>query len=109
MYCIARVLLKDAPVLILDEATSSLDSLTEGAIQAAFETAMAGKTVIVVAHRLSTIVHLDRILVFSEGRIVQDGSHRALLQQGGLYRQLWSRQSGGFLPVTASEARTAAE
>jgi ATP-binding cassette subfamily B protein len=95
---IARVLLKDAPVLILDEATSSLDSLTEHAIQTALDKAMAGKTVVVVAHRLSTIAHLDRILVFSEGRIVEDGSHTELIARGGAYCRLWNRQSGGMLP-----------
>jgi len=95
---IARVILKNAPVLILDEATSSLDSVTEDAIQTTLEEVMRGKTVIVVAHRLSTIAHLDRILVFDEGRIVEDGSHQALLARRGVYWQLWSRQAGGFLP-----------
>jgi len=98
---IARVLLKDAPVLILDEATSSLDSITEHEIQTALNGAMAGKTVVVVAHRLSTIAHLDRILVFSDGRIVEDGSHSELLARHGAYRRLWSRQSGGLLPEHA--------
>jgi ATP-binding cassette subfamily B protein len=107
---IARVLLKNAPVLILDEATSSLDSLTERAIQDVLDDAMVDKTVIVVAHRLSTIAHLDRILVFSEGRIVEDGSHTELLKHNdGLYRELWSRQSGGFLPEHAVDTRPAAE
>jgi ATP-binding cassette subfamily B protein len=100
---IARVLLKDAPVLILDEATSSLDSITEHEIQTALDGAMAGKTVVVVAHRLSTIAHLDRILVFSEGRIVEDGSHSELLAQRGAYRRLWSRQTGGLLPEHAEK------
>ncbi|TAL13768.1 MAG: ABC transporter ATP-binding protein [Aquabacterium sp.] len=95
---IARVILKDAPVLILDEATSSLDSLTERAIQETLEDVMVGKTVIVVAHRLSTIADLDRILVFDHGRIVEDGSHRELLSRRGAYWKLWSRQAGGFLP-----------
>jgi ATP-binding cassette, subfamily B, bacterial len=95
---IARVILKDAPVLILDEATSSLDSITESKIQDALATVMAGKTVIVIAHRLSTIVHLDRILVFSNGAIVEDGSHADLITRRGAYRDLWSRQSGGLLP-----------
>ena len=85
-------------MLILDEATSSLDSVTEDAIQTTLEEVMRGKTVIVVAHRLSTIAHLDRILVFDEGRIVEDGSHQALLARRGVYWQLWSRQAGGFLP-----------
>jgi ABC-type transport system involved in Fe-S cluster assembly fused permease/ATPase subunit len=90
---IARVMLKNAPVLILDEATSSLDSITEQQIQAALDDAMVGKTVIVIAHRLSTIAHLDRILVFSNGEIVEDGSHAELLASRGAYSALWSRQS----------------
>jgi ATP-binding cassette subfamily B protein len=94
---IARVVLKNAPILILDEATSSLDSVTEQAIQETLEEVMKGKTVIVVAHRLSTIAHLDRILVFDRGRIVEDGSHAELLSRGGAYQRLWSRQAGGFL------------
>lgn len=94
---IARVVLKNAPVLILDEATSALDSLTEQAIQDTLERVMRGKTVIVVAHRLSTIAHLDRILVFDQGCIVEDGSHTDLLARRGAYWQLWSRQAGGFL------------
>jgi ATP-binding cassette subfamily B protein len=95
---IARVILKDAPILILDEATSSLDSITEKAIQDTLDEVMVDKTVIVVAHRLSTIAHLDRILVFDKGRIVEDGSHAELLALRGRYHQLWSRQAGGFLP-----------
>ncbi|GDY13462.1 ABC transporter ATP-binding protein [Planctomycetota bacterium] len=95
---IARVILKDAPLLILDEATASLDSLTEHAIQEALDDVMAGKTVIVIAHRLSTIAHLDRILVFAGGQIIEDGSHDELLARGGAYHALWSRQSGGMLP-----------
>jgi ATP-binding cassette subfamily B protein len=94
---IARVVLKNAPILILDEATSSLDSVTEQAIQDTLEDVMKGKTVIVVAHRLSTIAHLDRILVFDRGRIIEDGSHAELLSRGGAYQRLWSRQAGGFL------------
>ncbi len=94
---IARVVLKNAPILILDEATSALDSLTEQAIQETLGQVMKGKTVIVVAHRLSTIAHLDRILVFDQGRIIEDGSHNALLEQRGAYWRLWSRQAGGFL------------
>jgi ATP-binding cassette subfamily B protein len=94
---IARVILKDAPVLILDEATSSLDSITEQAIQEALDVAMRGKTVLVVAHRLSTIAHLDRILVFEGQRIVEDGTHAELLDKRGAYHALWSRQSHGFL------------
>ena len=99
---IARVILKNAPVLILDEATSALDSITEKAIQDTLDEVMHGKTVIVVAHRLSTIAHLDRILVFNQGRIVEDGSHADLLTQCGAYWRLWSRQAGGFLADDAS-------
>jgi ATP-binding cassette subfamily B protein len=88
---------KNAPILILDEATSSLDSITEQAIQETLNDVMQDKTVIVVAHRLSTIAHLDRILVFDQGRIVEDGTHEELLAQGGGYHQLWSRQAGGFV------------
>lgn len=95
---IARVILKNAPILILDEATSSLDSITEKAIQDTLDTAMNGKTVIVVAHRLSTIAHLDRILVFDQGRIIEDGTHSKLLAKGGAYHRLWQMQAGGFLP-----------
>jgi ATP-binding cassette subfamily B protein len=99
---IARVILKDAPILILDEATSSLDSITEKAIQDTLDLAMQGKTVIVVAHRLSTISHLDRILVFDNGRIVEDGTHQELLTKHGAYYKLWKMQAGGFLPVEAT-------
>lgn len=95
---IARVILKNAPVLILDEATSSLDSVTEEAIQTSLETAMLNKTVIVIAHRLSTIAHLDRILVLDAGKIVEDGTHDELIQRRGAYYHLWSKQAGGFLP-----------
>ena len=95
---IARVMLKDAPILILDEATSSLDSLTEKTIQENLDRAMGKKTVIAIAHRLSTIAHLDRILVFDRGRIVEDGSHEELLRRQGFYHQLWAMQAGGFLP-----------
>ncbi|NJD06604.1 MAG: ABC transporter ATP-binding protein [Methylococcaceae bacterium] len=95
---IARVILKNAPILILDEATSSLDSVTEQAIQDSLDGIMAGKTVLVIAHRLSTIAHLERILVFHEGRIVEDGSHAELIARRGHYAKLWERQAGGFLP-----------
>jgi ATP-binding cassette subfamily B protein len=95
---IARVILKNAPILILDEATSSLDSITEKAIQETLDLAMDEKTVIVVAHRLSTIAHLDRILVFDRGQIIEDGTHAKLLTQRGAYYRLWTMQAGGFLP-----------
>ncbi|WP_427162673.1 ABC transporter ATP-binding protein [Aliinostoc sp. HNIBRCY26] len=100
---IARVILKDAPILILDEATSSLDSITEKAIQDTLDLVMNGKTVIVVAHRLSTIAHLDRILVFDHGRIVEDDTHTNLLANRGAYYRLWKMQAGGFLPVGANK------
>jgi ATP-binding cassette subfamily B protein len=105
---IARVILKDAPILVLDEATSSLDSVTEHRIQAALDEAMKQKTVIVIAHRLSTIAHLDRVLVFSRGRIVEDGTHADLLARGGEYFHLWSRQSHGVLPHAAGATEPAA-
>jgi ATP-binding cassette subfamily B protein len=95
---IARVMLKDAPILILDEATSSLDSVTEKTIQENLDRAMGRKTVIAIAHRLSTIAHLDRILVFDQGRIVEDGGHDQLLVKQGVYYRLWTMQAGGFLP-----------
>ncbi|WP_341368620.1 ABC transporter ATP-binding protein [Yoonia sp. BS5-3] len=94
---IARVILKDAPILILDEATSALDSEVEAAIQKTLYGVMEGKTVIAIAHRLSTIAQMDRIVVLDQGRVVEDGTHEALLAQNGLYADLWSRQSGGFL------------
>ncbi len=100
---IARVLLKDAPILILDEATSALDSEVETAIQENFQTLMAGKTVIAIAHRLSTIAAMDRLIVMDRGRIVEEGNHETLLKRGGLYAELWSRQSGGFLAKDAAE------
>ena len=101
---IARVLLKNAPILVLDEATSALDSEAEAAIQEQLTNLMAGKTVIAIAHRLSTIAALDRLIVMDHGHIVEDGSHRQLLARGGLYAKLWARQSGGFLaPKPPSE------
>jgi len=94
---IARMLLKDAPILVLDEATSALDSEVEAAIQQNLEKLMRGKTVIAIAHRLSTIANLDRLVVMDRGRIVEDGTHAELLDRGGLYAELWARQSGGFI------------
>jgi ATP-binding cassette, subfamily B, multidrug efflux pump len=94
---IARVLLKDAPILVLDEATSALDSEVEAAIQESFDSLMRGKTVIAIAHRLSTIAAMDRLIVMDQGEIVEQGSHQSLLEQNGLYASLWARQSGGFL------------
>jgi ATP-binding cassette subfamily B multidrug efflux pump len=94
---IARVILKDAPILILDEATSALDSEIEAAVLDTLYRAMEGKTVIAIAHRLSTIARMDRIVVLNNGRIVEDGPHSTLLAKRGVYATLWSRQSGGFL------------
>ncbi|RYX89953.1 MAG: ABC transporter ATP-binding protein [Comamonadaceae bacterium] len=102
---IARVMLKDAPILLLDEATSALDSEVEAAIQASLNTLMEGKTVIAIAHRLSTIAAMDRLIVLDQGRIVEQGSHRELLSQGGLYARLWAHQSGGFLTDPDEEKR----
>ena len=99
---LARAVLKDAPILVLDEATSALDSEVEAQIQAALTDLMAGKTVIAIAHRLSTIAQLDRIVVLDRGRIAEQGSHAALLAQGGLYAGFWARQSGGFIGVEAA-------
>jgi ATP-binding cassette subfamily B protein len=94
---IARAILKDAPILVLDEATSALDSESERLIQDALEKLMKGRTSIVIAHRLSTIAKLDRIVVLDKGAIAEQGSHAALLDQGGIYAKLWSHQSGGFI------------
>jgi ATP-binding cassette subfamily B multidrug efflux pump len=111
---IARVMLKDAPILILDEATSALDSEVEAAIQENLYRLMEGKTVIAIAHRLSTIAAMDRLIVMDKGRIVEDGKHDELVAQGGLYAQLWQRQSGGFLiheegPEDEAQVEAAAE
>jgi ATP-binding cassette subfamily B multidrug efflux pump len=94
---IARVLLKDAPILVLDEATSALDSEVEAAIQEQLAALMAGKTVIAIAHRLSTIARMDRLVVMDHGRVAEQGTHAELLALGGVYAGLWERQSGGFV------------
>jgi len=94
---IARVFLRDAPILLLDEATSALDSEVEAAIQENMHELMHEKTVIAIAHRLSTIADLDRLLVMQDGKIVEDGDHKTLLKNKGLYARLWERQSGGFV------------
>ncbi|VVN96127.1 ABC transporter ATP-binding protein [Pseudomonas fluorescens] len=96
---IARVLLKDAPILIMDEATSALDSEVEAAIQESLETLMQGKTVIAIAHRLSTIARMDRLVVLEKGTIAETGSHAELLAHGGLYARLWQHQTGGFVGI----------
>ena len=94
---IARAMLKNAPILTLDEATSQLDSLTEKLIQESLWDLMQDKTTIIVAHRLSTLLRMDRILVFEQGKIVEEGSHQVLMLQTGLYKTLWEAQGGGFL------------
>lgn len=94
---IARAILMDAPILVLDEATSALDSESERLIQDALENLMRGRTAIVVAHRLSTVASLDRIVVLSHGAIAEDGTHEELVAAGGEYASLWSRQTGSFL------------
>ncbi|MEM9966603.1 MAG: ABC transporter ATP-binding protein [Pseudomonadota bacterium] len=100
---LARAILKDAPILVLDEATSALDSEVEASIQAALSRVMEGKTVLAVAHRLSTLTEMDRIVVLDQGRIVEEGTHEVLLAMGGLYAKYWQRQSGGFLNLEAAE------
>jgi ATP-binding cassette subfamily B protein len=103
---IARAILKNAPILILDEATSQLDSVTESYIQESLWEAMQSKTTIVIAHRLSTLLHMDRILVFDRGKIVEDGTHQELLAKSGLYKTLWEAQVSGFLPDKKQEKIT---
>jgi len=100
---IARAIVKNAPILILDEATSQLDSVTEALIQESLWTLMQNKTTIVIAHRLSTLLHMDRILVFEGGNIVEDGSHSDLLLKNNLYKKLWDAQVGGFLGGNAKK------
>ncbi|TAV49370.1 ABC transporter ATP-binding protein [Rhizobium leguminosarum] len=100
---IARVLLKDAPILVLDEATSALDSESEAAIQERLNLVMEGKTVIAIAHRLSTIARMDRIVVLDHGRIVEEGRPDELVEQDGLFARLWKRQTGGFIPEDIDE------
>ncbi|MGI9367942.1 MAG: ABC transporter ATP-binding protein [Ruegeria sp.] len=100
---LARAILKDAPILVLDEATSALDSEVEASIQTALHRVMEGKTVLAIAHRLSTLSEMDRIIVLDEGRIVENGRHDTLLAQGGLYARFWHRQSGGFIQTEAAE------
>ncbi|WP_170361024.1 ABC transporter ATP-binding protein [Ruegeria arenilitoris] len=100
---LARAILKDAPILVLDEATSALDSEVEASIQTALHRVMQGKTVLAIAHRLSTLSEMDRIIVLDQGQIVESGTHDALLEQGGLYARFWHRQSGGFIQAEAAE------
>jgi ATP-binding cassette subfamily B protein/ATP-binding cassette subfamily B multidrug efflux pump len=100
---IARVLLKNAPILVLDEATSALDSESEAAIQGRLNLVMEGKTVIAIAHRLSTISSMDRIVVLDHGRIIEEGRPEELIEGDGLFARLWKRQTGGFIPEEIEE------
>lgn len=101
---VARAILKDAPILILDEATSALDSVTEDYLQKSLTELMKGRTTIVIAHRLSTLANMDRILVFEKGKIIEEGTHDQLLIKNGTYKRMWSMQAGGFMPHDASLA-----
>ena len=100
---IARAMLKDAPILVLDEATSSLDSKTEKLIQRGLDSLMKGRTVVAISHRLSTITHMDRIFVFNQGRVIEQGSHEELVAMDGHYAMLWDMQTGGYLPLKPEE------
>jgi ATP-binding cassette subfamily B protein len=100
---IARAFLKNAPILLMDEATSSLDSHTEKLIQKSLQSLMENRTVIVIAHRLSTISQMDRIIVFHEGKVVEDGSHDQLIAKGSYYSKMWNMQAGGFLPSAVED------
>jgi ATP-binding cassette subfamily B multidrug efflux pump len=101
---IARVILKDAPILVFDEATSALDSEVEAAIQSSLGALMGGRTVIAIAHRLSTIAQMDRLIVIEQGRIVEQGTHRELIAHNGHYAALWRRQAGGFIDAETMQA-----
>ncbi len=96
-------MLKDAPILVLDEATSALDSEVEAEIQETLDAFMEGRTVLAIAHRLSTVRRMDRIVVIDEGRIVEEGGHDDLLARGGIYARLWEHQTGGMLGLEAAE------
>ena len=100
---LARAILKDAPILVMDEATSALDSEVEASIQNALSLVMEGKTVLAIAHRLSTLTEMDRIVVMDAGCVVEEGPHETLLAKGGLYAKYWQRQSGGFISTAAAE------
>jgi ATP-binding cassette subfamily B protein len=100
---LARAILKDAPILVLDEATSALDSEVEASIQTALARVMEGKTVLAIAHRLSTLTEMDRIVVMDKGRIVELGDHQTLLAKQGLYARYWDRQSGGFISTQVAQ------
>lgn len=103
---IARAIIKNAPILIFDEATSALDSETEKDIQIAMLEAMRGRTAVVIAHRLSTLAHLDRIVVMEKGEIIEDGTFSALKNAGGTFAKLWNLQAGGFLPDDYQQSQT---